>query len=367
MISKEAIIAKEELLGFIESFDLMFAQSLAEHQNYINGKFSEDGIFSYSVAKDIALRKSKRFRAFLAKQFYELYGGTDSNLGIELGFVIELIQVYLLIADDFADKSNFRRHGLTAHKMFQEYIQKIGYSDHELEHVANSLAVFLSLIVSHTSQLFLSNMQIDPQIKNRIFNSIHRELLITGYGQLSDMFNQLKPHVTEQDVINMLSWKTGAYTFENPVYSGMYLSGVTDDELIKKMAGYAINGEIAFQIQDDILGMFGVEKETGKSNMDDLKEGKYTLLIQYALENGTKSQVDFIKQVLGNAQVTQKQYESVKEILVSTGSLEYSKNSAIKYANLALAALEELKQPDWNSKSYKNIVGITKYIVERDN
>ena len=113
--------------------------------------------------------------------------------------------------------------------------------------------------------------------------------------------------------------------------------------------------------------MFGDSDISGKSILDDLKEGKYTLLIHYALENGTKEQRKTIKNYLGRKDLTMAQHKQVKKALVDSGSYAYSKMMADKFIKKAQSVLIKNKQKNWNEEALKYLLGISSYTVERDN
>jgi len=158
--------------------------------------------------------------------------------------------------------------------------------------------------------------------------------------------------------------KTAIYTYENPLHIGAILAGTNKDKL-ELLSKYALPGGIAFQLQDDILGLFGTPEETGKPNFSDLRQGKMSLLILKALEEASIDQKRVIAKAWGNDKVSKNQAEAVRKIVVETGSLDYSRRIAIKWARKAQLAIPEMVKRGWNKNSINYLDGIAQYMVER--
>src|SRR4030042_6057598 len=109
---------------------------------------------------------------------------------------------------------------------------------------------------------------------------------------------EYKKKTTEKEVLKMYEYKTAKYTIEGPLHLGAILAGA-DDKLLKTFSAYAIPVGIAFQIQDDILGLFGDEKKLGKPVGSDIRQGKFTILAAKAVEKASGKQKKIIKNILG--------------------------------------------------------------------
>ena len=107
--------------------------------------------------------------------------------------------------------------------------------------------------------------------------------------------------------------------------------------------------------------------ETGKSNLDDIIEGKYTLLVHYALTKGSKSQISKLNIHLGNKKLTIGDHEDLKQIFVETGALDYCRSKAIELMEKANSSLLSVKSSDWDVDALDYLLGINQYILERKN
>ena len=365
-LSESALRGKKSIKEFQKMFNPHIEEYLERMQQKIHGEFDIDITKrAFDVFVDYSTRECKRLRASFTYYVNKMFNGEKEKPAIQAGTIIEIEHAALLVADDFMDKSRFRRGGPAAHREFQKYFIDNGFYGNDEKHFGDSISASLSLIGAYLGEHLLAEMDTDPKTKFRFSENLNRNLIVTGLGQITDIVNSHKPNVTEDNVMKMLKWKTGVYTYQNPIQTGAILAGASDEE-VNMLEGYAIPGGISFQIQDDILGMFGDAKVMGKSAMDDLTEGKYTLLIHKALENGDEKQQKIIRQNLGNPDATTQDHEDVKKVIEDTGSLEYSRKKALKLTTEAKDFLTKNKDDNWNEEGYNYLLDIATYVIERD-
>jgi len=120
---------------------------------------------------------------------------------------------------------------------------------------------------------------------------------------------------------------------------------------------------IAFQIQDDILGMFADEKKLGKPVGSDLREGKQTLLVYHVMKKAKPADRRRFASLLGNQKVTAKDIKEARRIVRDSGALDYSKELAKKYARQPKRAMTTAKIRKQEKDFF---LGIAKYIIERE-
>lgn len=310
----------------------------------------------------ILRRGGKRIRGALTIAAYNMCEGNNQHMIIKAARALEMLHAYILIIDDFQDRSGIRRGGPTAHRLLGNYHKR-----HELagdaDHFGASIALNAALSGAHAAQKVLSELDVDDGLKLRALSVINETMMITAHGQTNDIINEVVAEVSTQDIERVLEWKTAHYTFLNPLSVGMILAGV-DLEGIKAIKPYAIHAGKAFQITDDILGTFGTEFESGKSPMDDIREGKRTLLIAYALDNTTDENKNFLVRMLGHADITPVEFERCKDILVASGALKYTQDSAAAHVAKAVAALENT--PDtWSESGVAFLRGLATQLLNR--
>lgn len=362
-MTESALKAKKNLIQFIEDFQPVIEEFFKSHK-HIDKEFGALSLFNYETFEEQALRDAKRLRASFVNYVYGMLNGTNPEEAMKASIAIELFHSSWLVIDDFQDISDSRRGGKTGHIMVKEDADNKSYKgDHN--HLGNSMAVLQGLLGVFMASEIINTLNVDSEIRQRALTNINTKMYSTAHGQINDIYNTVLNSLEEVDIDNVLMWKTAMYTYENPIHLGAILAGGTKNDL-DILSLYAIPAGVAFQIQDDILGMFGDENRTGKSNMDDLKEGKMTLLIYKALEEASKSQKEVIEKALGNRELSSDLHAKVQEIIVETGSLEYSKVKATALVTKAKNQLEANKVESWSSIGYEYLIGIADYMIERD-
>jgi geranylgeranyl diphosphate synthase type I len=205
----------------------------------------------------------------------------------------------------------------------------------------------------------------EAEIIKPAISQLLRGITNTAFGQAYDVSLPKIGVLSEERVMALHKAKTAIYTFENPLFVGAILGGA-GNEVLEILHQYSISGGVAFQLQDDILGIFGDEEKTGKSADSDLLQGKVTLLVSKALELGNGEQIKKIKEIWGNKEATDKEINEAKKIIKDTGSYAYSVEVAKKLAEEAAGWAKKLRKLDLNMEAIDYLEGIARYLVERD-
>jgi geranylgeranyl diphosphate synthase, type I len=307
-------------------------------------------------------RGGKRIRGALTMLGYEMSGGKNASMILQAARAIEMLHAYILIMDDIQDRSPIRRGGPTAHVLLADY-----HRNHQLSGDSGHFGVALALnamgVGNHAAQMILANLDAPEELRIKVMSIVNRTIVVTAHGQTNDIMNEVVAHASAQDVERVLEWKTAHYTFLNPLHVGMVLAGAdcADTDAITE---FAMHAGKAFQITDDILGIFGNEFESGKSPLDDIKEGKRTVLTVYALDNTTNGNKNFLLQMLGNDSLTQAEFERCKDILVECGALEFAKKQAADHVGKAKDSLIKHKGR-WEASGVNFLQGLVEYLLVR--
>lgn len=310
---------------------------------------------------DFTTRTGKRIRGALTLHAYRMFGGSDEEAGLKAALAVELIQNYLLIVDDVMDRSDIRRGKSTIHEKYMDSLPKSVEGD-ERRHMSNMLAVNVGLIASHMANELLAECSADnPQQVLDALQLFNRNIAVTAYGQIDDLYSPVVEQ-TRDSILLTHKQKNSYYTFINPLQIGAILAGASVDAL-EDIVAFGEPAGIAFQVQDDLIGLYGDPKVSGKSDLDDLKEGKVTLFIQQALEKGDPiAQAGVIRSVLGKASITDKEADEVREIIDSLGVKKAVTTDARKLADEAKEALE---QNSWPKEGKEFLYELMDYIVQR--
>jgi len=337
-----------------------------ELNNFFNDKLVKAESIDYSskemieLLKEFTLRGGKRLRAALLYYGYRCF--SNKNLGeiIKASMALELIQSYLLIHDDIMDNDSIRRNGPTLHISYKNIAQR-KYKKIDSVHFGMSMAILAGDICCSFANEIISKLEIKDKYKTKALKSLNHSVHKVIYGQSLDVLSGLRP-VDIKDIEKIHKLKTATYTIEAPLHIGALLAGAKPKQL-KILSHYSIPLGKAFQIQDDILGIFGDKAKFGKPIGSDLKEGKKTLLILKALEKADALQKQKIKQALGNKNLTNNELNDVREIIIKTGSLDYSKKISKKLIEKAKSAIKNVR---FKEKGKDFLLKLADYLKNRE-
>lgn len=291
----------------------------------------------------VLLNGGKRIRGALAIESYRLFGGTDDTLIVQAACALEMLNTYMLVVDDIQDRSELRRGGKTAHIRLKDYHEAQHLKGDAL-HFGEALAMNSFLIAQHTASSILTQLPTDAATIIKALQTVNQCLVVTAHGQTMDLFVEAAGRASDADVNNILEWKTAYYTFINPLQLGAILARATD-AATQAITNYGLAAGVVFQLTDDILGMFGDEATIGKSVLDDIKEGKRTMLITQALKNATTADAYFLESCLANQQLSMHEFTQCQAIIKTSGALAAVQDLAAAKAQVALSALDDIIIP----------------------
>ncbi len=323
------------------------------------GEYSQEAV---KVFCEILKRGGKRMRGILAINSYRMFGGKNPKVEAKAALAIEMLHAYILMADDIQDRSDTRRNGPTAHVMLADYHKENHLRD-DSDHFGTSIAINGFLFGAHSALNILADLDVLPKLRLEAIKNVNNFFISTAHGQTVDIFNEVIEEASEQDVDKVMTWKTAYYSFMNPLQLGAILAGAKRNDL-EKLEDYSLSAGRVFQITDDILGVFGKDEVTGKSSLDDIKEGKRTLLTVKAIELAPKADAYYLEQMLGNKKLTANQFKRCKEIIESSGALAYAQRQA---KNSVVDALNSLDKPNksWGKLELDFLESLVKTLPSR--
>ncbi|WP_411119879.1 polyprenyl synthetase family protein [Streptomyces sp. 058-1L] len=225
---------------------------------------------------------------------------------------LELFHAFALIHDDIMDKSDTRRGRPTAHRALA--------AQHAHHPDAHSLGVNTAILLGDLAlgwsyELLHTG---DPRLNRtwKLLNALRTETLI---GQYLDLTATGAPTAGADTAWRIIRYKTAKYTIERPLHLGAAPAGA-DEAQLRSLSAYAIPLGEAFQLRDDLLGVYGDPALTGKSTLDDLREGKHTVLVATALARATPDQRRTLNSLLGDPALDQAAADTLRAVLVATGA-----------------------------------------------
>ncbi len=291
---------------------------------------------SLEHVKTMTLAGGKRLRPAFMYYGYLAAGGTDRERLMDTAVAVELIHMFLLIHDDIIDRDALRHGEPTLHERYRTWGRRyLGLADPD--HFGDSIALIVGdmLFALGNDIIFTSGFP-----EKNIYAALSRMQKIVSHtvvGQARDIYIEYKGEATEAEILSMYEKKTARYTVEGPLHLGALLAGGTP-ELATELSHYALPIGIAFQIQDDILGIYGDEERIGKPVGSDIREGKITILVSYVFEHADRTTKKELDQLLKKGQtLALADIERFRSIIRETGALTAAKE-------LALCSIEDGKR-----------------------
>ncbi len=253
---------------------------------------------------------------------------------------IELTHLGVLIHDDIIDHVDTRRAHPAAHRQY-EYWYRDHHLDGDAEEFGRSQAILLG------DQLLIWSGQMAAQSASsheKAMDFFHLMRSEVNNGQLLDICAQYGLYGSMDDLslaAAVLEEKTSRYTVQRPVQIGACAAGA-DRHVVESLGDFGVELGIAFQLRDDLLGIFADESTTGKPSGADLIEGKRTIVVSTALKRANFAQRKAIERVLGCPNVCADMVEEAKEAIISTGADHHVEQMIATSAHRAQMILDGL-------------------------
>jgi geranylgeranyl diphosphate synthase type I len=237
--------------------------------------------------QQLTMRGGKRLRAVLLAAGYEACGGEGGSQVVAMaGVSLELFQTYLLAHDDLMDRDDVRRGGPSLPALMRA---RFGVE------LADAMTILGGDLASAWAQRAL--FEADLPAKNLMLASqelgqVHDQVVS---GQILDM-RSASTEPREVEIVHAL--KTASYTVRGPVVMGAHLASASEAQ-VRSLVAYGEPLGIAFQLRDDVLGLFGDAAATGKPAGNDLREGKRTTLVLETLRDTGSRAARAVSRVLG--------------------------------------------------------------------
>jgi len=272
-------------------------------------------------------------------------GGVEAEMrAVPLASAIGIAHTVTLIHDDIIDRDEFRRGVPTTHMVDGE----------DWAILAGDLLHALSYkFIADAVERGLSYKQVYRALK-----VLSEAAVYISRGQALDMLFETSWDVSITDYLNMIRLKTGAL-----IEAAARIGAIAADarqEVEDALGLYGCFTGIAFQIRDDILGVFGDPKVTGKPVYSDLRRGKKTILVLYTVKVAGREE---LKRLIGPS-ASESQLREAADIIKESGALDYAVKTALKYSEKAREAVEPLEAVDDEAK--KLLLDLAFYAVERD-
>lgn len=303
----------------------------------------------------------KLIRGLLIALGYKMATNKNVSYSFPLALAYEIFQTAILIHDDIIDEDNLRRGKETIHHIYHKNNKK--YDDNLAKKIGDSIAICMGNYGYFEANRIIAQNYKDDKNLAKIIDYYSDIVLKTIEGEIIDVElsfdSKYKIDETniEENIMLIYKYKTAYYTIIGPLNLGLILGDI-DSKKQKDVASFGEKIGIAFQIQDDILGIYN---DMGKVIGSDIKEYKQTLLFSKTIEN--KKYRNELLKYYGKENITTKEIEEVRRIFKESGAFEYASNMMNKLYD---EAQKEIKNNKWLSLEDKNILdGFIEYLRNR--
>jgi geranylgeranyl diphosphate synthase, type I len=315
---------------------------------------------------DLALGGGKRLRPTFAWWGWRAARGPAAADGPHPGVVLhavaalELIQACALVHDDLIDDSLLRRGKPTVHAVWTARHRERGWIGSS-ERLGAAVAILVGDVALAWADDMLRAAGLDAAALARatpVWESMRTELLT---GQFLDVVGHATDLSTPEGVLRISRYKTAAYTIERPLHLGAALADA-DDDIVAAYRGFGTDLGIAFQLRDDLLGVFGDPTVTGKPAGDDLREGKRTLLVALARQHPDRAAAAPLEHALGKPDLTPEEVGAARDALTDLGVVAEVEE---RIAALTTSALDALDGVDLDPDARTRLVALATAAVQR--
>ncbi|MBQ9834331.1 MAG: polyprenyl synthetase family protein [Bacilli bacterium] len=317
-----------------------------EIAKYRNNEFIVDALLELKRLS----QNGKRVRGFLVK-VGQLLKGVDDNSYLDLAVAMEIFQTAVLIHDDIIDNADTRRGMKTITSKYPD-------------HLGLSKAICIGDLGFFLAYRLINETNLNAKTKGEVLKIFTDTIYNTVLGEITDVELPYKTkdyHKTiQEDIIyDIYVNKTAWYTIIGPLLMGGAAINITEKEK-KQLIEIGINLGIAFQIKDDLLGMFSDQTTLGKT-INDIKEGKQTIIYKYAIDKASEYDLKFINRYYGNPLIDEINTKKIINIFIKLGAKENAENLLKECIN---KSINLLKQSSFANQ--EKLIGFANYLLERE-
>ena len=280
----------------------------------------------------------------------------------DLALAYEVFQTAILVHDDIIDQDDKRRGVNTIH--FENYNKYKSYDSVEAKHLSNSIAICMGDFGLYEAIKIISTAYKDDPNLSKVLNNFIDTALNTVRGEILDVIlpfesknKKVDVNLLEEYIMNIYRLKTSHYTIIGPLSVGLLLAGA-DSSKIEDITTFGEKVGIAFQIQDDILGIYS--DEMGKVVGSDIKEFKQTILYSHI------SKTNYINELENyyGKDISNENINKVRKLFKESGSYSYAIDTMNKMYDESINILNNI---DWIDETKKDILrGFVEYLRNRN-
>ncbi|WP_274564885.1 polyprenyl synthetase family protein [Streptomyces spiramyceticus] len=291
------------------------------------------------VLQDFVAAGGKRVRPLLCCCGWYAAAGSGAFAPVfQVAVALELFHTFALIHDDMMDASETRRSRPSVHRALAA-----GFEGHRDAHTAELLGRHSAILLGDLALVWSDHLlqtsaltAVQRAAVLPLLDAMRTEVML---GQYLDLCHAGRAGGDVESALQIARFKTAKYTVERPLQIGAALAGASPDTLAACTA-YALPIGEAYQLRDDLLGVFGDPALTGKSALEDLRAGKHTALLAIALRNADAFEAAVLRRLVGDPTLDENGAAAVRGVLTATGAREEVEAMIRSRRRQALGALD---------------------------
>ncbi|MGH3497523.1 MAG: polyprenyl synthetase family protein [Nocardioidaceae bacterium] len=294
-------------------------EAFAAHQHEVLAEAGSE-LVPFVDAALSCVRGGKRLRAAYCYWGWRAAGGDPGERRVLAAAAsLEWLHSSALVHDDVMDGSDVRRGRPAVHREFEARHRAGGWAGDPVAFGVSAAILLGDVMLSWADEMFRAcGLDCDAVIAAEpCLDACKTEVIA---GQFLDVVTQSNRGASVETAMRVIRYKSAKYTVERPLHLGATLAGAGPD-LLRLLSAYAIPVGDAFQLRDDVLGVFGDPEVTGKPAGDDLREGKRTVLVARALDRATPQDRAELVAGLGAADLAGPRLLRLRDIIAGTGAL----------------------------------------------
>ncbi|MFD7235965.1 polyprenyl synthetase family protein [Streptomyces syringium] len=294
--------------------------------------------------QDFLLAGGKRLRPLLCMAGWQAGGGHSTPAPLlQVAASLEMFHAFCLIHDDVMDQSATRRGRPTVHRaLAAQHAGNRGKGP--ADRLGTSAAILIGDLALTWADELLHTAGLTTGQLSRVLPVIDTMRTEVMYGQYLDVTAAGCPTADVERALRIVRYKTAKYTIERPLHTGAALNSASS-AVREALSAYALPLGEAFQLRDDLLGVFGRPEVTGKPSLDDLREGKHTVLLALTTQRATGAQRALLEHLVGDPGLEDDAADRIREVLEATGARTSVESMIAMRHEQAMTALEDAPLP----------------------
>jgi geranylgeranyl diphosphate synthase type II len=286
----------------------------------------------------------KRLRPYMILLMYQAYSQKPVEHALPAAAAQELLHQSILIHDDIIDRDTIRYHIKNISGQYDDTYKDLISDNTIRRHFADSSALLAGDLLISEAHMQITRLDIDKKLFDEIHHLMSQSVFHVAGGELLDTEASFEK-LGVIDPLTVAEQKTASYSFVGPLMIGAVLGGATEDQQnILKHLGTSVG--IAYQLRDDLIGLFGDADTTGKSTDGDIREGKHTVLIEEFYKRADDAQKEQFMKIFGNHNADSSTIDIARQLLEKSGAREVIEGYIDNYMNETTQSLEALEISD---------------------